>query len=166
MGKDFTSLWATVCPAAATSPAPGFPPHQLVGDVPMVLSGHAFPNGRLHQPRQGREHVDGGIDLQEEKGSSRHQDPHFFCFYTSTCLLPSPRPPPRSPPHSKPWVCPGLNSGGECGISSRRTGSGQVILDCGQAGVSESDTAEKEPVSMGKVSVAVWLGLGQADTPL
>lgn len=33
----------------------------------MVLSRHALPNGRLHQPRQGREHVDGGIDLGKQK---------------------------------------------------------------------------------------------------
>lgn len=33
----------------------------------MVLSCHALTNGRLHQSRQGREHVDGGIDLGAQK---------------------------------------------------------------------------------------------------
>ena len=30
----------------------------------MVLSGHAFPNGGFHQPRQRRQHVDRRVDLQ------------------------------------------------------------------------------------------------------
>lgn len=33
----------------------------------MVLSCHALTNGRLHQSRQGREHVDGGVDLGGQK---------------------------------------------------------------------------------------------------
>lgn len=58
----------------------------------MVLSGHALPNGRLHQPRQRREHVDGGVDLRvggAEEGSGRRQGPNFSFLLISSCL-PSP----------------------------------------------------------------------------
>ena len=37
---------------------------QLVRDVRVVLPRHALPDGRLHQTRQGGEHVDGWIYLQ------------------------------------------------------------------------------------------------------
>mmetsp|Transcript_7875 Transcript_7875/g.13507 ORF Transcript_7875/g.13507 Transcript_7875/m.13507 type:complete len:340 (-) Transcript_7875:546-1565(-) len=35
----------------------------LVGDIAVVFSSHAFTDGRLHQPRQGRQHVDRRVDL-------------------------------------------------------------------------------------------------------
>ena len=53
----------------------------------MVLSGHSLPNGGLHQPRQGREDVDGGVDLGgAETGSGRRQGANFPLLPTSTCL--------------------------------------------------------------------------------
>lgn len=56
----------------------------------MVLSGHSLPNGGLHQPRQGREDVDGGVDLGgAETGSGRRQGANFPLLPASTCL-PSP----------------------------------------------------------------------------
>lgn len=51
----------------------GAPSHQLAGDISVVLSCHARPNGRFHQPRQGGEHIDGGVDLgsrREWRGKS------------------------------------------------------------------------------------------------
>lgn len=51
--------------AAATTGAAALPPspYQLVGDVAVVLPGHALPDGRLHQTGERGQHVDGGVDL-------------------------------------------------------------------------------------------------------
>ena len=75
-------------PASETSspPARGLTPYQLVGDISMVLSGHALPNGGLHQPRQGREDIDGGVDLQGAEMEWQKQGPNFPLLPTSTCL--------------------------------------------------------------------------------
>lgn len=76
----------------------------------MVLSRHALPNGRLHQPRQGREHVDGGIDLGKQKEGLAEGSVQLSLLP----LLVSP-PTPRSQetaPHSSHrevgWSCPAL----------------------------------------------------------
>lgn len=37
--------------------------HQLVGDVRVVLARHSLSDGRLHESRQRRQHVDRGINL-------------------------------------------------------------------------------------------------------
>ena len=37
--------------------------HQLIGDVRVVLARHALADGRLHETRQRRQHVDGRVDL-------------------------------------------------------------------------------------------------------
>ena len=88
----------------------------------MVLSGHPLPNGGLHQPRQGREDVDGGVDLRgAETGSGRSRArtfpsfPPILVFPPSVVLLrlvlihPTERwaghtPPPLSPTNPGAWV--------------------------------------------------------------
>ena len=37
--------------------------HHLVGNITVVLAGHAFTDRRLHETRQRGEHVDRGVDL-------------------------------------------------------------------------------------------------------
>lgn len=47
--------------------------HKLVGDVGVVPAGHPLPDGRLHESRQGGQHVDGGVDLERRKHESNCQ---------------------------------------------------------------------------------------------
>lgn len=87
----------------------------------MVLSCHALPDGRLHQPRQGRKHIDGGVDLGKQKGVAEGRVQSFLSFLP---LLVSPPPgalkrllltpptdrgsvtPPSSVAHSsRAWAC-------------------------------------------------------------
>lgn len=117
-------LWIGLRPLASETSfpaAPGpAPSYQLVGDISVVLSGHALPNGRLHQPRQGREHVDGGVDLGEQKKGwqkARSKRPFPPCFSappphgfqgTDPHLLYREvgyNHPPVSPTNSRAWVC-------------------------------------------------------------
>ena len=88
----------------------------------MVLSRHALPNGGLHQPRQGREDVDGGVDLGGAKkvcqkaGSKLSLLSHLYLsshplwfsgdwslFIPQRGRLVTPRP-PLSPTNSRAWV--------------------------------------------------------------
>lgn len=40
--------------------------HKLVGDIRVVSAGHPLPDGRFHQTRERRQHVDGRIDLNHK----------------------------------------------------------------------------------------------------
>lgn len=47
--------------------------HKLVGDIGVVSAGHSLPNGGLHEPRQGGQHVDRGVNLEHRKHKSNYQ---------------------------------------------------------------------------------------------
>ena len=53
---------------------PGMHTHQLIGHVGVVPTSHALPDGRLHETRQGRQHIDGRIDLQGQVGTNTREN--------------------------------------------------------------------------------------------
>lgn len=135
-------------PASETSfpPALGLTPYQLVGDISMVLSGHPLPNGGLHQPRQGREDVDGRVDLGgAATGSGRRQGPNFPLLLPSICLpslCGSPETGPYSSHRKMGWSHPSpfiSHKSWGLGIQASRC----VCLDRMEGGVHESLTISK-----------------------
>lgn len=44
--------------------------HKLVGDIGVVPAGHSLPDSGLHESRQGGQHVDGRVNLEQRKHKS------------------------------------------------------------------------------------------------
>ena len=56
--------------------------YQLVRNICMVFSCHAFPNGRLHQPWQRRQHVYRRIHLEREIAPMQGQKKTYILTYS------------------------------------------------------------------------------------